>query len=110
MASPLPTITVLGQAYTVDVHAKLVRNVGYPSEVFSFNEFYQIAAQAETSARAEQAEARLAEAQAILRAFIPLMKAALEPDVLAILPAPSHERGDAAKPARRTKRTRSQDR
>ena len=53
MPSKLPTISVLGQDYTVNVQAGVVRNVQYPTEAFTFARFSEIAMAAVQQAEAD---------------------------------------------------------
>jgi len=110
MADPLPTITVLGQAYTVDVHLRLVQNVEYASEVCSFDDFYETIVEAARTAKSERDDARLAEAHEILQVFIPFMLTSPEPDGPMPSHAPVDERGNCPEPARQKKRQRGRDR
>lgn len=72
-----PVITILGQDYTVDVQSGLVRNVLYPAEVFTFDRFQDMVADAAEVAEAEGNHARLAEVQSIQAAFVRIIAAGI---------------------------------
>jgi hypothetical protein len=95
MFKPLPTLTVLGQDYTVDVQARLVRNTVVTNEIFSFDRFQEIVETAAAIAEETQDPIRLAEARSILRTFDRLTATAPQPDASITHHAPTLQRGDA---------------
>lgn len=103
-ATRLPTLSVLGQDYTVDVQAGIVRNVVYTSEMFTFARFRDIVEQAAAIAEVEGDAKRLTEARRILRDFGRIIDAGQVRDAETI--QNDAERGDGGAPRRARKRDR----